>query len=121
MCKNKPWSTCNFSPGLNWGSDPKHISQSFRQLTANVGITRYLYVQSVPARDDNTIQYNTIQYNTIQYNIVQYSTENFYSAAIFGVAKFKGASSQIHQTENFSPEESLIRHQEIGKSTDEEG
>ena len=40
------------------------------------------------------IKYNTIQYNTIQYNTIQHNTENFYSAGILGVAKFKGASSQ---------------------------
>ena len=40
------------------------------------------------------LQYNTIQYNTIQYNTIQYNTENFYSASILGIAKFKGASSQ---------------------------
>ena len=28
---------------------------------------------------------------TIQYNTIQYNTENFYSAGILGVAKFKGA------------------------------
>ena len=35
-----------------------------------------------------------IQYNTIQYNTIQYNNENFYSAGILGVAKFKSASSQ---------------------------
>ena len=48
---------------------------------------------------------------------IQYNTENFYSAGILGVAKFK---AKIHQTENLSSEESLIRHQEIGKSTKED-
>ena len=57
------------------------------------------------------MQCNAMQCNTIQYNTIQYNTENFYSAGILGVAKFKGASSQ-------KPEESHIRHQEIGKSTD---
>ena len=54
------------------------------------------------------LQYNTIlKTSIVPVSLVQPSSKAF--------------KAKIHQTENLSPEESLIRHQEIRKSTDQEG
>ena len=99
--------------GVTWKSCSHTLCTRLSQLPLLPSVIQglFLYICELYARSQsymthivyNTIQYNTIQYNTIQYNTIQcstiqyntiqYNTENFYSAGILGVAKFKGASS----------------------------
>ena len=56
--------------------------------------------------------------NSRQYNTRQDNTDNFYIAPVSSAwPSSKAFQIKKHRTENICPEESHIRHQEIGKST----
>ena len=55
------------------------------------GLTTGIYA---PALSVGTVHKRLKSSLIVNNNTIQYNTENFYSAGILGVAKFKGASSQ---------------------------